>query len=474
MHAEPGELDLLAEALQAMRAADAAARSCRDDVDRRPLPAAARPLLLDVARRLGRAAPFGHPLYLGHMLKPPHPVARLAYALALWPNPNNHAFDGGPASSAMEIEAVERIAHLFGWTGALGHLCSGGTVANLEALWVAREARRGRPAGIAASAQAHYCHARAAALLGLPFHRVGVDSRGRMDPDALAAVLRRGGVGTVVATLGTPAAGAVDPLDEIAAVCAEHGVRLHADAAYGGYFRLACNLTDEVAAALAALGLADSIVVDPHKHGLQPYGCGCLLLRDATLRRVYAHDPDYAYLASDEPHLGAISLECSRPGAAAVALWTTLQLLPLDPAGEFAGGLEASREAALRLWTALGRDERFTARFAPLFPPDLDVVVWAVRAPSAQAASAGARALQQAAQAAGLHLSMARLPRAMVEPWQVVPRWDADDLVVLRACLMKPLHLDWMPRILDVLHRATDTGRGPVTRAAAEPAPARA
>lgn len=449
MRSEPDDIGLLAEALQAMRAAAGA-----DAIDGVPLPDAARPVLLDVARRLGRSSPFAHPLYLGHMLKPPHPAARLAYALALWPNPNNHAFDGGPASSAMEIEAVARIAGMFGWADTLGHLCSGGTVANLEALWVARESRHGRPAGIAASVQAHYGHARAAALLGLPFHSVAVDSRGRMDPAALRALLRQGTVGTVVATLGTPAAGAVDPLDEIAALCAEHGARLHADAAYGGYFRLARNLAPDAAAALAAAGAADSIVVDPHKHGLQPYGCGCVLLRDAALRRVYAHDPGYAYLASDEPHLGAIALECSRPGAAAVALWTTLQLLPLEPGGDFARGLEAGRDAALQLWRALAQDDRLAARFAVLLPPDLDVVVWAVRAASARAASAQARVLQRAAQSAGLHLSMARLPRAMVEPWQAVTLWDAPDVVVLRACVMKPLQRDWMPRILDALRHA--------------------
>src|SRR3989449_11539314 len=75
------------------------------------------------------------------MLKPPHPVARLAYALALWLNPNNHALDGGRASSAMEQEAVAEIARMFGWEAPLGHLCGGGTMANLEALWVAGELR---------------------------------------------------------------------------------------------------------------------------------------------------------------------------------------------------------------------------------------------------------------------------------------------------------------------------------------------
>ncbi len=77
------------------------------------------------------------------MLKPPHPVARAAYALAMTLNPNNHARDGGRASSEMEIEAVRGIAGMFGWGEFLGHLTSSGTLANLEALWVAGSWRRG-------------------------------------------------------------------------------------------------------------------------------------------------------------------------------------------------------------------------------------------------------------------------------------------------------------------------------------------
>ena len=150
------------------------------------------------------------------MLKPPHPVARLAYALAMWINPNNHALDGGRASSAMEKEAVAEIARMFGWDAHLGHLCGGGTMANLEALWVAGQLRPG--AVVLASTQAHYTHGRISAVLGLPFESDPVR------PRAAAWTLARssrgssaGGVGTVVATLGTTAIGSVDPLPEILA-----------------------------------------------------------------------------------------------------------------------------------------------------------------------------------------------------------------------------------------------------------------
>src|SRR5580698_10255885 len=111
-----------------------------------------------VARRMGDNYPYFHPLHAGQMLKPPHPVARAAYALAMKINPNNHSRDGGRASSAMEIEAVREIAQMFGWKDFLGHLTSGGTFANLEALWVAGEVAPGRR--ILGSEQAHYTHQR--------------------------------------------------------------------------------------------------------------------------------------------------------------------------------------------------------------------------------------------------------------------------------------------------------------------------
>ena len=77
-------------------------------------------VLEETAHRLGDNYPYFHPLYAGQMLKPPHPVARAAYALAMKINPNNHARDGGRASSAMEMEAVGEIAGMFGWTEISG------------------------------------------------------------------------------------------------------------------------------------------------------------------------------------------------------------------------------------------------------------------------------------------------------------------------------------------------------------------
>jgi len=404
-----------------------------------------RKVLFDLARRLQDNFPYPHPLYAGQMLTPPHPVARTAYALAQWINPNNHALDGGRATSELEKLAVGELAGMFGWNEHLGHVTSGGTMANLEALWVAGRLAPGKT--ILASAQAHYTHSRLSEVLGLAFESVPADALGRMDMQALEARLARGGVGTLVATLGTTSTGSVDPLPRLSALARRHGARVHVDAAYGGYFGLAANLGENARLAFDALPLVDSIAIDPHKHGLQPYGCGVILFRDPGLGRFYKHDSPYTYFSSNELHLGEITLECSRPGAASAALWATQQLFPLVRGGPFARGLESCRRAALALHAALAREPRWRT----VFEPELDIVVWAPREPSASATSERSRALFAAAAREDLHLALATLPRALLEPHWPGIEWDADSATVLRSCLLKPEHEAWVERIVAIL-----------------------
>ncbi len=407
-----------------------------------------RKVLLEVADRMRDNFPYAHPFYAGQMLKPPHPIARLAYALAQHVNPNNHALDGGRASSAMEKECVAELSRMVGWNDHLGHLTSGGTVANLEALWIAGKTRPGRT--IVASSQAHYTHSRISEVLGLVCDTIAVDRFGRMDLDALARRLERGDVGTVVVTLGTTAIGAVDNLEKVLEMRSKHGFRVHVDAAYGGYFGLASNLAPETRAAFDALRHADSIAIDPHKHGLQPYGCGCILFADPSVGAFYKHDSPYTYFSSAELHLGEISLECSRAGASAVALWATQRLLPPIQGGEFARGLEACRTAALDLHARLARDPRVRTFFAP----ELDIVVWAPRGASASEVSTRSRAVFDEAARSNLHLALANLPRALLEPWLPNVLWDRDQTTVVRSCLIKPEHAQWMDRIWKILERA--------------------
>jgi glutamate/tyrosine decarboxylase-like PLP-dependent enzyme len=396
--------------------------------------------------RLQDNYPFFHPRYAGQMLKPPHPVAIAGYLAAMTVNPNNHALDGGPATGAMEKEVVADLAAMFGLPeGGLGHLTSSGTIANLEALWVARQLAPGR--AVAHSADAHYTHARMCEVLGVESVAVPADAAGRMDLDALEDVVAGGRVGTVVLTAGTTGLGAVDPIAEALALRDRYGCRLHVDAAYGGFFTLLAGdedgaklLEPDTAARLRAVGACDSVVVDPHKHGLQPYGCGAVLFRDPGVGRLYRHDSPYTYFTSDELHLGEISLECSRAGAAAGALWLTLRALPLR-ATDGLGPLLAGGLRAARAWAELLEASQ---EFSLYQPPELDILAFWPRpgSPSCAAVDDASATLLRAAMRdpAPVYLSTLRLAADRLRRRDPSLAPDTGEARVLRSVLMKPEH----------------------------------
>jgi glutamate/tyrosine decarboxylase-like PLP-dependent enzyme len=192
-------------------------------------------------------------------------------------------------------------------------------------------------------------------------------------------------------------------------------------------------------------------VIDPHKHGLQPYGCGCVLFRDPGVGRLYKHDSPYTYFSSAELHLGEISLECSRPGASAAALWATQKLLPLKKVGEFAHGLESGRKAALALFERLRTDSRFVTAFAP----ELDILVFAPRANGVSESSVLSRKIFEAVAQRDLHLAVAELPIHFWEKDLDGMKRDRNTLTCLRSVLMKPEHLEWVDRIWELLSEAT-------------------
>jgi glutamate/tyrosine decarboxylase-like PLP-dependent enzyme len=415
----------------------------------------------DFTARLNENYPFFHPVYAGQMMKPPHPAAVAGYLTAMLINPNNHALDGGPATARMEKEAVAQLAAMFGLDTHLGHLTSSGTIANLEALWIARELRPGQ--AIAHSAEAHYTHARMCGVLGVEAVPVPADSAGRMDPAELDALLATGRVGTVVATVGTTGLGAIDPVHEVVAIARDRGVRVHVDAAYGGFYALLAGLEDPSglnAAPWRAIAQCDSVVVDPHKHGLQPYGCGAVLFRDPDVGRLYLHDSPYTYFTSGDLHLGEISLECSRAGAAAAALWLTFRLLPLTPDG-LGRVLAACRRAALE-WALLISDSPHLELYQP---PELDIVSYfpVTRPPSLSAidaASAEMLAAGMADPAEPVFLSTLRVTAEAMTRRQPGVAADTGAGRILRSVLMKPEQESYLPRLHARVERLA-AARGP-------------
>ncbi|MDH6705906.1 glutamate/tyrosine decarboxylase-like PLP-dependent enzyme [Kitasatospora sp. MAA19] len=404
------------------------------------------------AKRLEHNYPFFHPRYAGQMVKPPHPAAVVGYLTAMRFNPNNHAYEGGPATNDMERECVAALAAVFGLPRHVGHLTSSGTIANLEALYVARQSHPGR--GVAYSAQAHYTHSRMCHVLGLQGHAVPADTAGRMDVGALEELLATGRVGTVVVTAGTTGLGAVDPVHEVLALARRHGVRVHVDAAYGGFFALLAA-DDAQADALEldpapwrAIAGCDSVTVDPHKHGLQPYGCGAVLFADPAIGRHFAHDSPYTYFTDAELHLGEISLECSRAGASAAALWLTLQLLPLTAQG-LGAVLAGGRRAALA-WSRLVDD---SPQLTLHQRPQLDIVTYfpTPEGPLSMSAvdAASERVLRQgmADEHDPVYLSLLRVDAADFTRRHPGAGADADGARVLRSVLMKPEAEEYLPRL---------------------------
>jgi glutamate/tyrosine decarboxylase-like PLP-dependent enzyme len=286
-----------------------------------------------------------------------------------------------------------------------------------------------------------------------------VDGAGRVDLDELDALLAGGEIGTVVATAGTTGLGAIDPVHGVLAVARRHGVRVHVDAAYGGFFALLAGLVGPAGldpAPWRAIAACDSVVIDPHKHGLQPYGCGAVLFADPDVGRFYLHDSPYTYFTSDELHLGEISLECSRAGAAAAALWLTFRLLP--PTADGLGQVLAACRRAALVWSGLLAD---SLRLDLYQPPELDIVCYfpltaGHRLSDIDEASARLLADGMADKERPLFVSTLRVGADDFTRRHPAVGSDADGARVVRSVLMKPESEAYVP---DLHGRAEELAR---------------
>ena len=389
--------------------------------------------------RLKGSVPSHSPRYLAHMMGDTLLPAQVGYLAAMLYNPNNVATEGSPVTTELEREVADDLAGLLGFdpAKAFGHLCGGGTVANIEALWVLRNlasrplgaGRPGevgrlsveellelpssphgvpaRPFAVLAPVTAHYSWTKAMDLLGLGRENlvpIAVDTGLRMDLGALEATLDRLAaedrpVLACVGVVGTTEGGGVDPVDGILDARrrfhAKHGrwFMLHLDAAYGGYARALLRnedgglrsldalrtqlpqATEAFHRAMAAMGEADSITVDPHKLGFVPYPAGALVLRLAAMREAIGCHA--AYLNGADPgHIGSFILEGSKPGAAAAACWMAHRVVSLDHKG-YGAILSESFRAAQGLAELLEHADFGGPRCRVLQLPDLDVVLYA-------------------------------------------------------------------------------------------------
>ncbi|MGW1073371.1 pyridoxal-dependent decarboxylase [Streptomyces sp. NPDC002537] len=290
---------------------------------------------------LGEATRLDHPRSFAFTPSTGNFPAVLADALASAHLSVPGAWLVGAGPTQLELTTLGWLKTLLGlpeWAGGL--FVSGGSVANLTALAVARDHHLGEDcsrARLYCSSQAHPSIARAAHLLGLTRARLSVvpaDRALRLDPAEVARrVARDRAAGlrpfAVVGTLGTTGTGAVDPLDDLADLCEREGLWLHIDGAHGA----AAAATARGHGLRAALCRADSLTVDPHKWLFQPYEIGCVLLRRPELLRttfdLARHALDTGYLAptasrGDEVNLSDRGPQQSR-GLRALKLWLSLK-----------------------------------------------------------------------------------------------------------------------------------------------------
>lgn len=467
-------------------------------------------LLLD---KLRLSAPFASMRYQGHMLWDQALPATIGMFAGLLYNQNNVAAEASPVTTRLEIEAGNDLCRMLGYSvpddpavfGDLapgtsvpwGHITSGGTVANIEALWAARNLKfagvalrsalrkvplfaparglevplwsggtarlvdldtwtllnldlrtlAGLPAALAAlgvapdaatealtgyaventglvgfyrafmpdvpeppvflaPATGHYSWPKAATLLGLGQNALlvqRVDADARLDLEHVETTLqdllrRRAPLLAVVAVIGSTEESAVDPLAGLLALRERFRARglnfaIHADAAWGGYFR--AMLRDEgaphqrcgvptvamsayVQTQYEALGEADSITVDPHKGGYVPYPAGALCYRDAAWRDAVSLRAPVVFHSQTEPTIGIYGVEGSKPGAAAAAVWLAHRVIRPDRSGY-------GRILGQCMWTS----KRLFCRLATLEDPRFAVTPFNLT--PAQRAHAGPR-----------------------------------------------------------------------------------
>jgi len=239
------------------------------------------------------AADPADPLCAAHLHCPPLAVAVAADLAVSVLNPSLDSWDQSPSASTLEELVTGALARLAGMADAL--VTSGGTEANQLAVLLAREVC-GPEVRLVCGANAHHSLTRAAWLFGLAEPVVVPAPGGVVEAAALDAVLSRvAGPVLVAATAGTTDAGLIDPLPEVAALCARYGARLHVDAAYGG----GLLFSDRYRGLLAGLEAADSVALDLHKLGWQPVAAGVFAVRDGGDLAVLGQRADYLSAADD-------------------------------------------------------------------------------------------------------------------------------------------------------------------------------
>ena len=330
----------------------------------------------------------GHPRFYGWVNSPPVVLGIFAEALAAAMNPS--CAGGNHAAIYVEREVINWFKQIVGFPPeSMGLLVSGGSIAALTALAVARQAQCGfdiRTHGVQGTSarlkfyrtgEGHGCHQKAIELMGIGsenLRSVEHDRSLRMNPSALDDAIREdrhnGNLPiAVIASAGSVNTGAIDPLDEIADVCSKHKVWLHVDGAYGAL----AILDQQYAKQLSALSRADSIALDPHKWLYVPVEAGVVLVRDARkMRATFSLVPPYLQTDGKTEGVGGLpwfseyGFQQTR-GFRALKVWMALRYHGLS-------GYRSSIQRDIRLAGRLASSLRNNGDFEVFEPQSLSIV----------------------------------------------------------------------------------------------------
>jgi glutamate/tyrosine decarboxylase-like PLP-dependent enzyme len=339
--------------------------------------------------RYNKNTPFFHPRYSAQMLKDTTIPTIIGYLAFMMTNPNNHAYEGGPVTTEMEMEVTEMLMKMIGYKNGWGHLTSGGSLANTEALWAIRDYYK--TGSVYFSEVSHYSWKRICNILRIPdYKEIEVDKNFRMDLNKLEEALKQNNALVVIANFGSTGTGSVDDISGILSLKEKYNFHLHVDAAYGGFLKCAIidsnysvipysdelPLSEFVYHQMVNLSKSDSITIDPHKQGLISYGAGAVLYQNEELRSIILNTAPYTYHQLDKPNIGMFSLEGSRPGAMAAACYLTYKVLPLNNSGVGDAGLK-SLTTSKEFYNKI----KLTDSYSNLHEPDLDINCFYVKSP---------------------------------------------------------------------------------------------
>ncbi|WP_164017601.1 pyridoxal phosphate-dependent decarboxylase family protein [Pyxidicoccus trucidator] len=285
-----------------------------------------------VARVLSGSNHLHHPRYVGHQVTAPVPLAALCDAVSSLLNNGMAVYEMGPVATAMERNVLRWMAARLGLPGSTdGILTSGGSLGNLTALLAARQAKAGYdawnqgahagpPLTVLVAKTAHYCVARTARIMGWGeggVTPVAVDEHFRLRPESLDAALKTATLAgrkviAVVASAGSTATGAFDPLEPVADFCERHGLWFHVDGAHGA----SAVLSPTYRHLVRGIDRADSVVWDAHKGLLMPALVTAVLFRDgARSFEAFAQEASYLFHGEAERPWSDVALrtmECTK------------------------------------------------------------------------------------------------------------------------------------------------------------------